>query len=57
MQSVSIRVSNKENNFYYSFPGHKLAKRKRFVMHLTVGIVAGLITAGLLAALIYALGS
>jgi hypothetical protein len=54
-QVVSHQVSSKEKSFYYLFPGPKHGKRRRFMMHMMVGGAAGLIAAGLVAVLVYAL--
>lgn len=49
------QMSSKKTNFYYLFPGGPHARRKKFVMHLTVGLIVGLIVAGILAATVYAM--
>jgi len=46
-------VNNKEKNLYYLFPGQGQGRRKRFLRHLTVALVVGLVAAGLLAGLSY----
>jgi hypothetical protein len=52
-QDVSTQVSNKEKSLYYLFPGQGQGKRKRFLKHLIVGIVVGLLAAGFLVGLAY----
>jgi hypothetical protein len=54
-QDVSYQVRNKEKSLYYLFPGQAQGKRKRLVMHLVVGAVSGMIAAGLLTAIVYAM--
>ena len=54
-QDVSTNVSHKEKDLYYLLPGQGKGRRKRFLRDLKVAIVVGLIAAGLLAGLIYAL--
>jgi hypothetical protein len=46
-------VSNKTKGLYYIFPGQGQGRRKRFLRHLLVALVVGLIAAGLLAGLVY----
>jgi hypothetical protein len=48
-------VNNKEKSLYYLFPGQGQGKRKRFLRHLTMAIVVGLLAAGFLAGLSYLL--
>jgi hypothetical protein len=48
-------VSNKGRNLYYLFPGQARGARKRFLRDLRVAFVVGLIVAGLLAVVFYAL--
>jgi hypothetical protein len=48
-------VNNKEKSLYYLFPGQGQGKRKRFLKHLTVAVVVGLLAAAFLATLAYLL--
>jgi hypothetical protein len=46
----------KKNDLYYLFPGQGGGKRKRFIRDIVVGCIVGLILAGAMAGLFYALG-
>jgi len=48
-------VGNKSKNFYYTFPGSRHANQQRRLRQWMAGIVVGLLTAGLLAGICYAL--
>lgn len=52
---AAIQVSEKEKSLYYLFPGQGHGRRKRFVKHLTLAIVVGLLAAAFLAGLSYLL--
>jgi hypothetical protein len=54
-QDVLIQVSKKGKDLYYLLPGQARGGRKRFVRDMIVGAVVGLITAGMLAGIFYAL--
>ncbi len=46
------QMSQNEKGLYYLFPGQKVDKHKK-AYHLAVAVVVGLVTAGLMATVVY----
>jgi hypothetical protein len=53
---IRARMMEHKNDLYYLFPGQGgRARRQRFIKHMVVAVVVGLIVSGILAGVIYAM--